>query len=148
MKRLAGLAVAGAVATVAVAPASPNTAQTPPRAFLLKTAIEFAEGVQPEGRVLRGSFLGNAAFCRGGSFTDRFTRRAILKRLQCEDGTLTIRFAPRPEAPAQSSAWSIKGGTGAYKGLDGRGWMAVKTTPTGPTSARGKETFAGRLEQK
>ena len=145
MKRLAGLAVAGAVAIVAVTAAIPSTAQTPPRAFLLKTAIEFSEGVQPEGRVLRGSFLGNAAFCRGGSFTDRFTPRAILKRLRCDDGTLTIRFAPRPEGLAQSSAWSVRGGTGAYEGLDGRGWMAVKTTSTGPTSARGRETFAGRL---
>lgn len=145
MKRLAGLAVAGAVATVAVAPAIPSTAQTPPRAFLLRTAIEFSEGAPPKGRVLRGSFLGDAAFCRGGSFTDRPTRGAVLKRLRCEDGTLTIRFSPGPEGFAQSSAWSIQGGTGAYQGLDGRGWMAAKFTPTGPTSARGRETFAGRL---
>ncbi len=144
MKRLAGLAVAG-VATFAVAAAIPSTAQKPPRAFLLRTAIEFSQGERPKGSVLRGSFLGNAAFCRGGSFTDRATRRGILKRLRCEGGTLTIRFDPQPDALAQSSAWSVQGGTGAYKGIEGRGWMAVKVTPTGRTRARGRETFAGRL---
>ncbi len=136
----AAMLAAVAIGAVAIPPAfsAPN-----PRVrdgILIKTHITF--GDTPTGEVLRGSFIGDSAFCRGGRFRDRAGDDAVIKTFRCPDGRLKIRFQPlgNPDASTASGPWRIVGGSGRFEGVHGRGWMAAKFR-----GDEGRETFTGRV---
>jgi hypothetical protein len=99
------------------------------------------------GKVRRRSFVGDEAFCPGGSMKHEHGRPGIgtgIATFRCRDGSLSIGFTPLP-APGliQSSPWEVLSGTGRYKGIRGRGWMVVRFE--GGSSERGQETFVGTI---
>jgi hypothetical protein len=99
------------------------------------------------GKVRRGSFIGDSAFCPGGTMRHEHGRPGVgtgIATFQCRDGSLSIGFTPLP-APGlvQSSAWEVVSGSGSYNGVRGRGWMVVRFA--GGSSEEGQETFAGTI---
>lgn len=134
------LALLAAMATGAVAIPSAFSAHrsVAGEAILIKTHIAFrASG--PVGEVLRGSFIGDSAFCPGGRFRDRPRRETVIKTFRCGNGRLTISFRPQGEATS-SGPWRVVGGSGRFEGLRGHGWAAVRAH--GP---EGRETFTGTV---
>ena len=99
------------------------------------------------GKVRRRSFIGDSAFCPGGTMKHEHGRPGIgtgIATFRCRDGSLSIGFTPLP-APGliQSSPWEVVSGTGSYKGIRGQGWMVVRFE--GGDSEEGQETFAGTI---
>jgi hypothetical protein len=99
------------------------------------------------GQVRRGSFIGDSAFCPGGSMRHEHGRPGVgtgIATFRCRDGSLSIGFTPLP-APGliQSSPWEVVSGTGSYKGSRGQGWMVVRFA--GGNSEEGQETFVGTI---
>ena len=95
----------------------------------------------------RGSFIGDSAFCPGGSMKHERGRPGVgtgIATFRCRDGSLSIGFTPLP-APGliQSSPWKVVSGTGSYKGFRGQGWMVVRFE--GGSSEEGEETFVGTI---
>jgi hypothetical protein len=111
--------------------------------ILIKTHINFDPG-RTAGEVLRGSFIGDSAFCRGGRFRDRPLDDGVIKTFRCANGSLKIRFEPQsnPDARTASGPWRVVGGSGRFEGMHGRGWMAVTLRPS---SRDGRETFTGTV---
>ena len=146
-----------AVAAVAITSCGGDEPNTPPAAdrsataiatasaeaglkpVLIKTHITFRE--TPVGEVLGGSFIGDAAFCPGGRFRDRFDRGTVFKTFRCRNGRLTISFNPR--GPIQSGSWKVVSGNGRFEGLRGHGWMVVRPQEGAPPE--GRETFTGTV---
>ena len=100
-----------------------------------------------EGKVRRGSFIGDSPFCPGGSMRHEHGRPGVgtgIATFRCRDGSLSIGFTPLP-APGliQSSPWEVVSGTGSYKGVRGQGWMVVRFE--GGNSEGGQETFVGTI---
>ena len=153
----AGLTLLVAVAAVAITSCGGDEPNTPPAAdrsatatatasaeagltpVLIKTHITFRE--TPVGEVLGGSFIGDAAFCPGGRFRDRFDRGTVFKTFRCRNGRLTISFNPR--GPIQSGSWKVESGNGRFEGLRGHGWMVVRPQEGAPPE--GRETFTGTV---
>ena len=99
------------------------------------------------GKVRRRSFIGDSAFCPGGSMKHERGRPGVgtgIATFRCRDGSLSIGFTPLP-APGliQSSPWQVVSGTGSYKGIRGQGWMVVRFE--GGSSEEGQETFVGTI---
>ncbi|MEA2347318.1 MAG: hypothetical protein QOG62_1105, partial [Thermoleophilaceae bacterium] len=85
-------------------------------------------------------------FCEDGKFTDVFHQEGkgegyLVKRFDCKDGTLEIRFTPQGNEKAQRGPWTIEGGSGAYDGFAGEGEMSV----TFADRDNGEETFRGTV---
>lgn len=114
----------------------------------IKTHLSF-----PTGDVLRGSSIGDEAFCPGGSFRDRESGASVTKTISCSDGRLTIRFNPRypqgdPDAGrTQRSAWTIVTGSGRFEGARGHGTMVVRFEKISASGEfdEGRETFTGTV---
>ena len=99
------------------------------------------------GKVRRGSFIGDLAFCPGGTMKHEHGRTGVetgIATFRCRDGTLSLGFTPLP-APGlvQSSPWEVVDATGSYQGFGGRGWMVVRFE--GGSSEAGQETFVGTI---
>jgi hypothetical protein len=113
------------------------------RAILILDQVTDING----GKVRRGSFIGDSAFCPGGSMRHEHGRPGVgtgIATFRCRAGSLSIGFTPLP-APGliQSSPWEVVSGTGSYKGLRGQGWMVVRFA--GGNSEEGQETFVGTI---
>ena len=137
--RYAGLAIAAAglaacggddtaeVRTVTVTePSAQETPAGPPPdgdAILIRTRV--SDGLNHVGEVRDGSMLGEEPFCPGGKTSGSSDGPTITSKFTCEDGTLTVHFAPIQRSSVQSSAWEIESGTGRYEGLRGGGWMVA-----------------------
>ena len=100
--------------------------------------------VVDKGEVLRGSTLGAAPFCRGGTFTGSHGSSAMIERtFKCPRGTLRIGFIPGNESGRTvSGRWKVLGGTGAFKTMKGSGPMQTRFAP-GDQPAEARETFRG-----
>ncbi len=112
-------------------------------AILIKTRLDI-----PVGEVLRGSSIGDSAFCPGGRFRDRKGGNgegSMVKTFRCPDGRLTISFSPvgGQSCTRQSGSWRIVDGSGRFEGLRGHGRMKVKFR----SEAEGRETFTGTVAQ-
>ena len=88
-------------------------------AILIKTRLTV-----PVGEVLRGSTIGDSAFCPGGRFRDEHGSPGVgtmVKTFRCPNGRLTITFSPVGEQSCtrQSSSWKIVNGSGRFEGLAG-----------------------------
>ena len=78
-------------------------------AILIKTRLTI-----PVGEVLRGSSIGDSAFCPGGRFRDRHGgtgEGTVVKTFRCPGGRLTITFSPigeqscAPKAALEDREW-------------------------------------------
>ena len=151
-RRVRWFAVALAVTAIGVAGcgddggdnarASANSAESG-EAILIKTRLTV-----PVGEVLRGSSIGDAAFCPGGRFRDEQAGSGvgtILKTFRCPKGRLTIAFSPVGEGSCtrQSSSWRIVRGSGLFEGLRGHGRMEVEFGRG--ARGEGRETFTGTI---
>ncbi len=97
------------------------------------------------GEVLGGSFVGDRAFCPGGTFVDRhgsFEEGLVQKTFQCGDDHLTIGFSPQQRSYIQSCRWHVVEGTGRFAGLEGEGWMVARFEED---TGEGSETFVGTV---
>ena len=97
------------------------------------------------GDVLDRSFLGDRAFCPGGTFTDEhgsYEEGLVQKTFQCGKDQLTIGFSPQQRSFIQSCRWHVVEGTGRFAGLQGEGWMVARYEED---SAEGTETFVGTV---
>jgi hypothetical protein len=108
----------------------------------------------PTGEIVRGSSIGDEAFCSGGTFRDREPGSgAVVKTISCNGGRLTIAFNPRyPQGDpdggrTQRSAWTVVTGTGRFEGLRGHGSMVVKFAKPSSNGefTNGRETFTGTV---
>ena len=106
---------------------------------LIQTKITDAR--QHTGKVLGSSFIGESAFCQGGTASGGSTGAQITTTLECEDGTLQLQFSPTQRSLVQGSAWTVLEGTGKYEGLRGGGSMVVRFSDDNPDV--GGETFVG-----
>lgn len=109
-------------------------------AILIKTRITFGPKAAT-GEVLRGSFIGDSAFCRGGRLRDRPGEGGVIRTFRCPNGSLKISFRPRGEPPTVSSPWKVVGGSGRFEELRGHGWMVERDA--GPR--QGRETLTGTV---
>jgi hypothetical protein len=153
-RRVPWFAVALAVAAIGVAGcgddrgdnarASANSAESG-EAILIKTRLTV-----PVGKVLRGSSIGDSAFCPGGRFRDEHGSSGVgtvVKTFRCPDGRLTIAFRPvsGQSCTRQSGPWRIVGGSGRFEGLRGHGRMEVEFARG--ARGEGRETFTGTVTQ-
>ena len=119
-----------------------TTATEGGEAILIKTHVTI-----PTGEVLRGSSIGDSAFCPGGTFRDRHGDADIGlvdRTFRCPDGSLRIGFTPGvPDGRTQTGPWKVVSGTGAFEGLRGHGRMEVKYKRG--SSSEGRETFTGTV---
>jgi len=111
-------------------------------AILIKTRVTV-----PVGEVVRGSSIGDAAFCPGGRFRDEPGSGVgtILKTFRCPKGRLTITFSPVGDGSCtrQKSSWRIVRGSGLFEGLRGHGRMTVEFGRE--ARGEGRETFTGTV---
>ena len=110
---------------------------------LIKTHLTFSDSGEGSGDVASGSVIGDEPFCEGGTFSDAPGQAGdVVKTLDCEDGTLEVRFTPRSqEKNKESGPWTVGEGSGAYEGVVGDGQMSV----TFESRDRGEETFRGTV---
>ena len=116
--------------------------------ILIKTRVRVARGGGGGGEVLRGSHIGDSAFCPGGRISDRHGEPPlglVVKTFRCPDGRLTITFSPTQNSLVQSSAWSVVKGTGRFKGLRLRGEGQMKARFSKADESKGRETFTGTV---
>jgi hypothetical protein len=115
--------------------------------ILIKTDAELLGNVDT-GRVLTGSTLGDAPFCRGGTWSGghgNLDANWLDKNIKCPDGTLRIGFDPRTsKGRTDSGPWKVISGTGAFKAMRGSGQMKMKFGP-GEQPTEGHETFTGTV---
>jgi hypothetical protein len=104
------------------------------------------QDVVDKGEVLSGSSLGDAPFCRGGSFTGEHGNTAMIDRkFKCPDGSLRIGFTPgKGSGRTVSGRWKVLSGTGAFKVMKGSGRMQTRFAP-GSQPAEARETFTGSV---
>lgn len=160
MKRLAaGLVATGALLAVAPLAFSGHTTEAGGLPVLIKTKHRtiIPPGNQPPteatGTVLRNSFVGERAFCPGGSFTQALRGEpptvTVTSRFRCREGTLTVRFRPRGpslQALNQSAVWTVVRGTGRYRGVKpGHGSVFTRFNRCCPTA---RETFVGTVANR
>lgn len=112
-------------------------------AILIKTRLNV-----PVGEVLRGSYIGNSAFCPGARFRDDHGSSGVgtvIKTIRCAGGSLTIGFTPvgGESCTHQSGPWRIVRGTGRFAGLRGHGRMEVEFGMG--ARGEGRETFTGTV---
>jgi hypothetical protein len=110
-------------------------------AILIKTRLTV-----PVGEVLRGSSIGDSAFCPGGKFRDEYGGSGtMVKTFRCPNGRLTITFRPVGEQSCtrQSGPWRIVRGSGRFDGLRGHGRMNVEFSRG--ARGEGRETFTGTV---
>jgi hypothetical protein len=90
------------------------------------------------GEVLRGSTLGDAPFCVGGTIVDTHPAPdvdpdyLIEREITCPDGTVTIGLSPEVDTPPgepQGGSWTIVSGSDDFEGLSGGGEMEVNYDP-------------------
>lgn len=103
------------------------------------------------GKVVKGSVLGESAFCSGGTVRhDRGSPEIGFPAVNvflCSDGQLKIGFGPGPEQmnnSVQTSNWKILAGSGRFSGMTGTGQMIVQWSE-GARPEQGQETFTGRV---
>lgn len=103
------------------------------------------------GKVVRGSVLGESAFCSGGTVRHDDGSPEIgfpaVNVFLCSDGQLKIGFGPGPEQmdnSVQTSNWKILDGSGRFSGMIGAGQMIVQWS-TDAGAEKGRETFTGRV---
>ena len=116
--------------------------------ILIKTQVRVARGGGAGGEVLRGSRIGDSAFCPGGKFSDRHGEPPlglVVKTFRCPDGRLTVTFNPTQDSLNQSSAWSVVSGTGRFEGLRLRGEGQMKARFSKADTSKGRETFTGTV---
>jgi hypothetical protein len=152
MRRVRWFAVAMAVAAIALAGCGEDggdnaraSAQSGEggEAILIKTRLNV-----PVGEVLRGSHIGDSAFCPGARFRDEYGGSGVgtvTKTIRCPKGRLTIAFTPVAEGSCtrQSGPWRIVNGSGLYEGLRGHGRMEVEFSRG--ARGEGRETFTGTV---
>jgi len=115
-----------------------------PEDVLIKTHLTFSDSGEGSGEVASGSVIGDEPFCEGGTFSDAYPGQQgdVVKTLDCDDGTLEIRFTPaRQSKNHQSGPWTVEAGSGAYKDVAGEGEMSV----TFENRDNGEETFRGAV---
>ena len=102
------------------------------------------------GKVLRGSVIGDAAFCPGGTVRHEHGSPEIgfpaVNVFNCQAGALTVGFGPGPDQmdqAVQTSDWEVLDGTGSFAGSTGVGTMRVKFEDR--AAAIGQETFMGEV---
>jgi hypothetical protein len=122
--------------------ASANSAEGG-EAILIKTRLTV-----PVGEVLRGSSIGDAAFCPGGRFRDEHGESGvgtIVKTFRCPKGRLSITFNPVGDGSCtrQKSSWRIVRASGVFEGLRGHGRMTVEFGME--ARGEGRETFTGTV---
>jgi hypothetical protein len=143
----AGLAACGddaGDAKVAAATRSPDRAAASEK-IVIKVHADLRDVVD-KGEVLRGSSLGDAPFCRGGTFTGSHGSGAMIGRtFKCPGGSLRIGFTPGNESGRTvSGRWKVLSGTGAFKAMKGSGPMETRFGP-GSQPAEARETFTGSV---
>jgi hypothetical protein len=133
-------ATAPAPATVTEAAAPTVTSGDP---ILIETRVTNARGHTSD--VLDSSLIGEKAFCRGGTTRGSSSGPVITTRFKCGDGTLEIQFAPTQVSWSQGAPWTIVGGTGSFKGLNGGGSMVAVFRDKDPDV--GREIFTGLVSK-
>jgi hypothetical protein len=137
----------GEVRTVTVSAAATSAPETATPAVVGGDAIMIQTRVTDarthKSEVLDASFIGESAFCRGGTISGGSEGPTITATFHCPGGTLTVRYAPTQNSLVQGSVWAIASGTGSFKGLRGGGSMVAKFGNDDPD--RGREFFAGTV---
>jgi hypothetical protein len=110
-------------------------------AILIETRV--TDAAQHMGEVLRGSVIGESAFCPGGKTSGGSEGALITTTFRCSDGTLKVQFAPIQHSLVQSAEWVVVSGTGRYKDLRGGGWMVARFK----NPEQGGETFTGTVSE-
>jgi hypothetical protein len=101
------------------------------------------------GRVLRGSKIGDSAFCPGGSSSGVDPGPAggwaHVVNLRCPDGRLRLGFnnEPTDENGVNRGAWAVISGTGSFEGATGSGRLKVQWDDD--RYRRGTETYTGTI---
>jgi hypothetical protein len=135
MTRFRRLAVGLVAITIGVAGCggdeAATTATTASEQILINLDLD-----RPNGGVLSGSRIGDAAFCRGGTTVSRHADHATVTTLRCEDGELTIAFPSSDGSREQRSCWHVLDASGRFAGLAGHGEMKARS---------GRATFAGTV---
>lgn len=108
-------------------------------AILIRTRI--TDGRKHEGTVLDGSFIGESAFCAGGT-TSGGGQVPIILTFSCPGGRLTVKFAVTQPSPVQNAIWEVVRGSGRFEGLRGGGSMVVRFSGDPEI---GRETFTGAV---
>jgi hypothetical protein len=140
-------------------PADAGASTTAPRVeqIVIRTRMVIAaeEGAEPiaTGEVSEGSTLGGSPFCAGGTILDSHgsddpavePHGLIDRTITCRDGSVRMGFTPEvaPPGQAQTGAWTIVGGTGAFEGLRGSGEMEIVNDPN--DGSLGRETLTGTV---
>ena|SRR5215207_1159087 len=109
-------------------------------AILIETRITNVERHTAE--ILRGSFIGESAFCPGGKAGGGGSP-TVITTFRCPDGRLKIRFAPMQRSAVQSAVWEVVSGTGSFAGLRGGGSMVARSESEASENLR--ETFTGTI---
>jgi hypothetical protein len=115
-----------------------------------KTIEIKTEFVDFEGKVVAGSFIGDARFCAGGTLHHEAGSPEIgypaINVFTCGNSQLQIGFGPGPDQMnnrIQTSGWKVLGGSGDFAGATGTGQMKVEFPKAGATN--GHETFTGTI---
>ena len=132
------------------------TTDRPGEALVTGTSMTIAAtaGAEPiaTGTVLKGSTLGGAPFCVGGTILDSHGSPdpavkpygLIDRTITCPNGTVRVGFTPEePQGETQTGSWRIVSGTGVFENLRGRGKMTITYDPD--DEAFGRETLTGRV---
>jgi hypothetical protein len=96
------------------------------------------------GVVVRGSVIGESAFCPGGKTTGGSEGAAITTTFHCSGGTLTISYSPIQRNRVQGAPWQSVSGTGSLAGFVGGGSMVAIFSEDDPD--RGREIFTGLVD--
>jgi hypothetical protein len=103
------------------------------------------QGVEDVGDVVRGSSLGDAPFCPGGTYSGGHAdvpAGSIDRTFKCRDGTLRILFTPgATHGRTVTGRWRVLSGTRAFEGAKGSGRMETKFE----TDTQARETFTGTV---
>jgi hypothetical protein len=122
-----------------------STQHSPARQKLVIYAHANLRDVVDKGRVLSGSSLGGAPFCRGGKFAGGHSNTMIFRTFFCGDGRLEIGFTPGKESGRTATGrWKVLSGTGKFRGLKGSGRITTRFAP-GSEPAEARETFIGSV---
>jgi hypothetical protein len=134
----------GDVQTVTVAAADSSAEETPTSAPKTGEAIlieTHADATNHTSEVLAVSFIGESAFCPGGTGTGGSEGATITSTFHCPGGELTVEFAPMQHSLVQGAAWRIVSGTGTFSGMHGGGSMVAKFEDP----ETGREIFTGTV---
>lgn len=110
-------------------------------AILIETRVTDARA--HTGEVARGSVLGEATFCPGGTTSGGSDGPTITTTFRCRRGTLTVQYAPTQRSLVQGNVWEVVRGTGSFEGLRGGGSMVGSFDEADPDT--GREVFTGQV---